>query len=321
MFCRNLAVAALALTASLAASSPALAAFPDKTVRLIVAYPPGGATDSQARIVAQKLAEKWGQTVVVENRPGGNTVIATSAVATAPADGHTLLLTAMPFALNPLLMDKLPYDSRKDLAPVTLLSTIPSVLVANKASGIGSVAELISKAKASDGAISFASTGQLAVTHLAGELFADMADVKLTHVAYKGSAPAHQDLLGGNVQIMFDNGIRSLVEAGRVQPLAVTSAARLSWLPAVPTLAEAGLKGYEAAAWFGILTTGGTPAAVVDQLAADISWALRTPEVRARFETLGASTGGGTPAEFQAYLDQEAQRWGALLKRRGIKAQ
>ncbi|GAA5232768.1 tripartite tricarboxylate transporter substrate binding protein [Verticiella sediminum] len=312
------AVAALCLP--VLAAAPAQAAdWPTKPVRLIVAYPPGGATDIQARLVGQRLSEQWQQPVIVENRPGGNTVIATNVVAMAEPDGHTLLLTAMPFALNPLLMDSLPYDSARDLAPVTVLTTISNVLVAAPDAGIRNVPELIARAKAEPGALSFASTGVATSTHLSGELFSSMAGVELTHVPYKGSAPAHQDLLSGRIQIMFDNGVLQHIESGRVVPLGVTSAERLPWLPEVPTVAEQGLAGFEASAWYGIFATGGTPPEVLDSLAADITAAVRAPELQPRLQAIGASPGGGTPEEFRQFLDQETERWGKLVRERDIR--
>lgn len=308
-------LASLALTPSFAQ----VPSWPSKPVRLVVAYPPGGATDTQARLVGQKLSERWGQPVLVENRPGGNTVIATDLVAKAPADGHTLLLTAMPFALNPFLLDRLPYDTAKDLAPITVLTTITNVLVAHPSLGVKNVQELIQKAKDAPGSIGFASTGTAASTHLSGELFASMAKVSLTHVPYKGSAPAHQDLLGGRVPIMFDNGVLQHIKAGKVVALGVTSAKRLPWLPDVPTVAEQGLAGYETEAWYGIFTAAGTPKPVLDQIAKDMTWAVRSPDVKAKLEAIGASAGGGTPEEFGRYLASETERWGALIKQRGIR--
>lgn len=310
------AVMAVAMTGAMDAHS---ATWPTKPVRLIVAYPPGGATDTQARVVGQKLSERWGQPVIVDNKPGGNTVIATDLVAKAQPDGHTLLLTAMPVALNPLLMEKLPYDTAKDLAPVTVLTTIPNVLVAFPDFGVRNVKELISKAKAAPGSIAFASTGLATSTHLSGEMFASVAGIQMTHVPYKGSAPAHQDLLSGRVPVMFDNGVLQHIKAGKVIPLGVTSSTRLPWLPNVPTIAEQGLAGYESTAWYGIFATGGTPADVLRQIAADLTWAVRSPDLASKLEAIGANAGGGTPEEFQKFLTSETQRWGKLVKERGIK--
>ncbi len=319
---RTLVAAAVAMTLLASPMAQAQAPkWPTKPVRIIVAYPPGGATDTQARFVGQKLSERWKQPVIVDNKPGGNTVIATDMVAKAAPDGHTLLLTAMPFALNPILMDRLPYDSARDLAPVTVLTTIANVLVAAPDVGVKNVPELIAKARANPGSISFASTGLATSTHLSGEMFSSMAGAQLTHIPYKGSAPAHQDLLSGRVQIMFDNGVLQHIKAGRVVPLGVTSAKRLPWLPNVPTVAEQGLPGYEASAWYGIFATGGTPPEVVQQIAADITWAVRSPQLEPKLEAIGANAGGGTPEEFRRFLAQETARWGKLVKERNIKVE
>lgn len=320
---RRTLLSALIAAAGMSSIAPAAMAqpqnWPSKPVRLIVAYPPGGATDIQARIVGQRLSEKWKQPVIVENKPGGNTVIATEAVIKSPPDGHTLLLTAMPFMLNKFLMDKLPYEPLKDFVPVTPLTTISNVLVAAPTVGVKNVQELIAKAKASPGVISFASTGTATSTHLSGELFSSMADVKLMHVPYKGSAPAQQDLLAGRVDIMFDNGVLQQIKAGRVVPLAVTSPKRLPWLPNVPTVIEQGLPGYEASAWYGIFVPAGTPRDIVNQLASDITEVVRSPEVQPKWESIGATAGGGTPEEFARYLAQDTERWGKLIKERDIK--
>lgn len=293
--------------------------WPTKPVRIVVAYPPGGATDTQARLVAKQLTERWGQTVIVDNKPGGNTIIATDAVAKAQADGHTLLLTAMPYVLNPFIMEKLPYDTNKDLTPVTVLTTIPNILVAHPDVGVKNVQELIRKAKSAPGSIAFGSTGTATSTHLSGELFASMTSTQLNHVPYKGSAPAHQDLLAGRIAIMFDNGALQHVKAGKLIPLGVTSNKRLPWLPDVPTVAEQGLAGYETVAWYGVFAPAATPKDVVEKIAADITWAIRSPESAPALLTMGANAGGGTPAEFRQYLNAESKRWGKLVKERGIK--
>lgn len=293
--------------------------WPTKPVRLIVAYPPGGSTDTQARLVAKKLSDRWGQPVIVENKPGGNTVIATTMVAKAEPDGHTLLLTALPVALNPLLLDKLPYDAATELAPVTLLTTIPNILVAHPSFGVRTTQELIAKIRASSDPTSYASAGLVTSTHLAAAMFASAAKMKMTHIPYKGSAAAHQDLLSGRVPIMFDNGALQHVKAGKLLALGVTSAKRVPWLPDVPTVAEQGLPGYEAVAWYGIFATGGTPKPVVDRIAADMTWAIRLPDIAPQLEGMGANAEGGTPEQFRRYVASEAQRWGALIKEQNIK--
>lgn len=319
---RSLLIIIIAGFVALHASAGALAqTWPVKPVRLIVAYPPGGATDAQARIVGQKLAERWGQPVIVENKSGGNTVIATDAVAKAPPDGYTLLLTAMPFALNPMLIKKLPYDSANDLAPVTLLTTIPNILVIHPDFPAKSLQELIDVARARPGFVAFASTGQATSTHLSGELFASMANVQLTHIPYRGSAAAHQDVLSGRVPIMFDNGMLQHVKAGKMRAIGVTSATRVPWLPDVPTIAEQGLTGYEAVAWYGVFVTGGTRQEIIGKLASDITWAIRSSDVLPKLTAIGANAEGGSPEEFRRYLSNETARWGKLITELGIKAE
>lgn len=315
--------ACLAGAACMASTLAHAAGFPDRPVRLVVAYPPGGSTDTQARVLAQKLSERWNQQVIVENKPGGNTVIATSTVAASAPDGYTLLMTAMPFALNPLVMDSLPYDTKKDLAPVTLLTKVPSVFVVHPSLEVKTVQEFVAKYKDSSqkNPLPFASTGTLAFTHLGGELFSSESGVKFEHIPYKGSAPAHQDLLAGRIPLMFDNGALQHIQAGKLVPLGVTSAQRMALLPDVPTIAEQGFPGFDAVAWFGIFTRGGTPKAVVDQLAADITWAIRSPDVVEKLAASAVVPAGGTPEAFQAYLDGEVKRWGEIIKSRNIKLQ
>jgi len=303
----------------LAPMSASAQSWPAKPVRIVVAYPPGGATDLQARLVAVKLKDRWGVPVVVENKPGGNTVIATETVAKAAPDGHTVLLTAMPFALNPLLIAKLPYNTATDLVPVTLLATIPNVLVVYPGLPVNSLDDLIKLARAEPGSVSFASTGQATSTHLSGELFAKMAGLRLNHIPYKGSAPAHIDLISGRVSIMFDNGALQHVKGGKLKAIAVTSAKRVPWLPDTPTMTEQGLAGYEAAAWYGVFAPGGTPGEIVRKLADDITWAVRSPDTVEKLTVAGAIAGGGSPEEFRSFLSIETEKWGRLVKDLGMK--
>ncbi len=312
----TLLAAALSMFAPMSASAQS---WPTKPVRIVVAYPPGGATDLQARLVAAKLKDRWGVPVVVENKPGGNTVIATETVAKAAPDGHTVLLTAMPFALNPLLIAKLPYNTATDLVPVTLLATIPNVLVVYPGLPVNSLDDLIKLARAEPGSVSFASTGQATSTHLSGELFAKMAGLRLNHIPYKGSAPAHIDLISGRVSIMFDNGALQHVKGGKLKAIAVTSAKRVPWLPDTPTMTEQGLAGYEAAAWYGVFAPGGTPGEIVRKLADDITWAVRSPDTVEKLTVAGAIAGGGSPEEFRSFLSIETEKWGRLVKDLGMK--
>lgn len=312
-------LAAMVLGIWAVAATPSQAAsYPDRPVRLVVPYPPGGVTDTQARLLAQKLGERWGQTVIVDNKPGGNTVIATQQVTSAAPDGYTLLLTAMPVALNPLFL-KLPYDTEKDLAPVTLLTSAPNVFIVPPSLGVKTVAEFVDKFKA-DGKkpVLFGSGGTLSFTHLGGVLFFSRSGIKYQHVPYRGSAPALQDLIAGRVDALFDNGALQHIKAGNAIPLGVTSSKRLPWLPDVPTIAEQGFPGFDAAAWFGIFTRAGTPPQVINQLAEDITWAIRSPDVAEKLALAGAIPGGGTPAEFRAFLDGEVARWTKIIKEENI---
>jgi tripartite-type tricarboxylate transporter receptor subunit TctC len=311
----------LLLAAAVPGSGQGLSAC--KGMRLVIAYPAGGPTDTQGRIIAQKLAEKWAQPLVVENRGGGGTVIATAVVAKAPPDGCTLLLTALPFAINPILMPSLPYDSAKDLAPVTQTSRFPQVLVVYPDLPVKTVKDVLAYATTNPGKISYASSGNLGTGHLAGELLSTVSGVNLLHVPYKGSAPAHPDVMSGRVPMMFDSvgGINTYVTAGKLRAIAVTTAARSAELPNVPTVAESGFPGFEVSAWQGIITTGGTPKETVAKLAADINAVLFQPEMRERLAKLSAEPVGSTPAEFEAFIRAEAVRWGKVIRERNIKTE
>jgi tripartite-type tricarboxylate transporter receptor subunit TctC len=312
---------------------PLLASAPDAALagsgpecsltRMIIAYPPGGPTDSMGRLVAQKLGEKWQRTIVVENRGGGGTVIATDVVARSKPDGCTLLLTASPFANNPSIFAKLPYDTEKDLAPVSMIVLSPQILVINPELKVNSVKDLLAYAKAHPDTFSYASSGNLGTGHLSGELLSSMSGLDLLHIPYKGSAPAHLDVVSGRVPAMFDTGgpLLALIEAGRLKALAVTTAKRVPQLPDVPTVAESGVPGYEVASWNGIVTTGGTPKAVVSAMAEDINDVIRQPDVRARLATMSYEVVGTTPEEFTEFVRKEAKRWGEIIRTRGLKAE
>lgn len=294
-----------------------------KSLRFVIAYPAGGPTDIQGRIIAQKLGERLAHTVIVENRGGASTVIATAFVAKAAPDGCTLLMTAAPFAINPLVMTMLPYDTAKDLAPVTQTARFPQMLVVHPVLPARTVKEFLRLAAAAPGGISYASSGNLGTGHLAGELLNSMAGVNLLHISYKGSAPAHPDVISGRVPVMFDSigSIGPHVAAGKLRALAVTTTTRSAQLPAVPTIAESGFPGYEVSAWQGLVTTGGTPRAIVARLAAEISAVLAQKDVRERFELLSAELVGGPPEQFEAFLRAEATRWGKVIRERQIKGE
>jgi tripartite-type tricarboxylate transporter receptor subunit TctC len=312
-------IAALAGAAPVAAQAPA---YPTKPIRLVVPFPPGGATDILARAVAQKLAETWGQSVVVDNRPGAGGNIGSELVARAAPDGYTLEMgTVGTHAINSSLYAKMPYDHVKDFAPVILVAAVPNVLVVNPAVPANSVQELIAYAKANPGKLNFASSGNGTSIHLSGELFKVMAGVQMTHVPYKGSAPALQDLLGGQVQLMFDNLPPSLpqIKAGKLRALGVTTAARSPALPDVPTIAESGLPGFESSSWFGVLAPAGTSLAIIAKLNAEIGRWLASPEAKEKLVAIGANGAGGTPEDFAKHIAAETAKWAKVVKESGAK--
>ena len=319
---RSLLGIALALSAPVAWAQAPAAAYPAKPIRLVVPFPPGGATDILARAVGQRLTDAWGQPVIVDNRPGAGGNIGTELVAKSAPDGYTLEMgTVGTHAINASLYSKLPYDHVKDFAPVVLVAGVPNVLVVNPALPVSSVAELIAYAKANPGKLNFASSGNGTSIHLSGELFRTMAGVEITHVPYKGSAPALQDLIAGQVQLMFDNLPPSLpqIKAGRLKALAVTSAKRAPALPDVPTMAEAGLPGFEASSWFGILAPAGTPPAVVAKLNAEVAKWLASPEAQEKLLAQGANPAGGTPEDFAKHIAAETAKWAKVVKDSGAK--
>jgi len=297
-------------------------AYPTKPIRIVVPFPAGGTTDVLARAAAQKLAETLGQPAVVDNRPGAGGNIGAELVAKSAPDGYTLLMgTVGTHAINPGLYPKLPYDHVKDFAPVILVAGVPNVLVINPALPVNSVPELIAYAKANPGKLNFASSGNGTSIHLSAELFKTMAGVQMTHVPYKGSAPALQDLVGGQVQLMFDNlpSSLALIKGGKLKALAVTSGARAAALPDVPTLAESGLPGFEASSWFGLLAPTGTPSSVIAKLNGEIAKWLATPEAKEKLLAQGANAAGGTAEEFAQFIAAETAKWQKVVKESGAK--
>jgi tripartite-type tricarboxylate transporter receptor subunit TctC len=297
--------------------------WPAKPVRIIVPFPPGGSADLLPRAVAEKLAEKWGQPVIVENRPGAAGNIGADAVYRAEPDGYTLLSAPPPpLVINRLLYQKLSYDSSQ-FVPVTVIGAIPNVLLVHPKTNVSTVQELIALAKANPGKLNYASQGSGSTSHLTAELFKSMAGgLRITHVPYKGTAPALADLLGGQVEMMCDNLGVSLphVRSGKLKALAVASAKRVKSLPDVPALAET-LPGFEAVAWFGIVAPPKTPRAIVEKVAAGVQQALRLPEVQKRLSELSAEPMGLTPADTAEYMKREVQRWAAVIKSAGVKAE
>ncbi len=320
--------AALSLAATLAALTPQAAAaadaYPAKPIRFVVAFPPGGGTDIIARSIAQKLAERIAQQVVVDNRPGAGGNIGTDIVAKSAPDGYTILMgSAGPLAINASLFAKMPFDPIKDLAPVTLAASTPNVLVVHPSLPARTVKELIALARAKPGEINFASSGHGTPAHLAGELFNSMAGVKLIHVPYKGAAPALADLLGGQVQIMFSTMPPALphVKDGKLRALAVTSRKRSPATPELSTMDEAALPGFEAITWHGVVVPAGTPTTVIALLNREIVAILHLPEVVERLSGQGAEALGSTPEEFAAYIRSESIKWAKVVRESGAKAE
>src|SRR5205807_916672 len=289
--------------------------YPTRAVRLIVGFPAGGPTDIVARIVAQSLSERLGQQIIVENRPGAGSNIATQAVITSPPDGYTLLLVSPPHAINATLYRKLPYNFLEEIVPVAGLANGPNVMEVHPSVPAKTVAEFIAYAKANPGAVHFASGGNGTTIHLSGELFMAMTGVKMLHVPYRGSAPALTDMISGQVQVMFDNVLSSMphLQSGALRPLAVTSRARLETLPDVPTVAET-VPGYETGTWWGVGVPKGTPAEIVDKLNREINAVLAEPSIKTRLADLGSAPLIVTPQAFGAFLAAETEKWAKAVK-------
>ena len=311
----------LALGLSFAAPAALAQAFPSKPIRIIIGFPPGSGGETQVRLVGQKLTEAWGQPIIVDARPGASGNIATELLVKSPPDGYTLQYFPAALAINPSLFPKVPYDLTKDFTPIALLGTFPLVMVVNPGVPAKSVADVIAMAKAKPGALNYASIGNASPPHLAGELFNQLAGVTLVHVPYKGSAPAQTDLIGGQVQLMFDTAVSAIphVKAGRTRALAVTTKTRSRLLPDLPSLDEAGLKGYDLYGWGGIVAPAGVPADIAAKLNAEIVRALRQPDVAERLATLGSEPGGMGTQEFGRFILDEAAKWKKLVVSTGAK--
>jgi tripartite-type tricarboxylate transporter receptor subunit TctC len=295
-------------------------AYPSKSVRLVVPFAAGGSTDIVARTLAPRLTEMWGQTVVVDNRPGGSTVIGTEIVAKSPPDGHTLFVTPAPFTIVPSLMKKLPYDPQKDFEPVTLINTTPLVVVVHPGVPAKNIKEFIALAKSRPGTLNFASSGSGGSNHLAGELFNAMAGVKMVHIPYKGNAPALVDLLGGHVDAAF-NGLTSaipLIRGGKLRALGMTSLTRTGAMPEVPTLDEQGLKGFLAIAWNGLTAPARTPREVINKINADVSKLVKTPELVERLKADGSEPAGYSVEQYQKFLRDETAKWAKVIAASGV---
>ncbi|MDO8769006.1 MAG: tripartite tricarboxylate transporter substrate binding protein [Burkholderiaceae bacterium] len=315
-------VTALSALAWLPAASQAQDAYPSKTIRFVVPYPPGGPTDLMARLLSVELQSKLGVSVIVDNKGGAGGNLGSADVAKqAPADGHTLLLAASgPMAVNSTLYKTMPFNPLTDLAPVIQISSFPLVLEVNPKVGVKTVKELIAVAKANKPELSFASAGNGTPQHLAGELFNTQMDIKIAHIPYRGAGPALNDLLGGQVNVMFDVLGSSLqyIQAGKLTALAVTSAKRSPQLPNVPTMAEAGVPGYEFTGWHGIAVRTGTPAPVIDKLNSTLNAIFKEPEFRKKWEAIGTPIVGGTAAQFGELIKKDTVRLGKVVRDAGV---
>ncbi|GAB1575183.1 tripartite tricarboxylate transporter substrate binding protein [Bordetella petrii] len=321
--CKPLA-AMCAAAALLGAAPAALAGYPERPVTWVVPFPPGGAMDNIARTLGEAMGRQLDTSFVVENRAGAGGNIGAAMVARAKPDGYTILIVANGMAVNPALYPSLNYDPQADFAPISLLAVVPNVLVTNpQRTGATSVADVIAKARAKPGAYTYASAGVGTSIHLAGELFVSMAGIDMLHVPYKGSGPAVSDLLGGQVDYMFDSitSAKPHIQSGKLTALAVTTAKRSAALPDVPTVAEAGLPGYELTPWFAAFAPAGTPPEIIAKLNAAMRQALADPKVKDTLDAIGAEPIGGSPEELKAYLAKETEQGRKLVEERNIKLQ
>jgi tripartite-type tricarboxylate transporter receptor subunit TctC len=295
--------------------------FPSQPVKLVVPFPPGGTTDILARQLAKELQDRWGKPVLVENRAGASGTIFSEQFARMPADGHTLMLTATHHVINPGLYKNLKYDTRTDFTSLAQVAAVPNVLVVHPSFPPRSVRELVAHAKAHPGKVNFGSAGNGGANHLSGELFKDMAGVDMVHVPYKGAAPALNDLLGGQILMMFDSvpGVIQHIQSGKLRALGVTSLKRSPALPDVPTIDEAGLKGFEATAWFGLYAPGRMQPQLRDRIARDVLQVLQGTNIRTQFAALGADPGAMTQPQFAAFVDAELTKWGKVITDANVK--
>lgn len=297
--------------------------WPSKPLRWVVPFPPGGAMDAIARALGEKAAKSLGQPVIIENKPGAGGNIGADFVAKSPGDGYTLMITSIGMATNKFLYPRLNYDPVKDFAPVSLLAVVPNVLVTNASqNNVKTVADVIAAARAQPGKFTYASAGNGTSIHLAGEVFAALAQVDMQHIPYKGSGPAVTDLIGGQVNYMFDSitSARPHIQSGKLRALGLTTSKRSSTLPQVPTIAEAGLPGYEVSPWFAVFMPAATPKPIVARVNAALLEAMKQPDIRAKFETIGAEPIGSSPDELASHLNREIVRWGKLITERHIQS-
>ena len=298
--------------------------FPDKTVRIVVPYPPGGFNDTLARVVGERLAKIWSQAVVVDNRPGGNTTLGNNLVAKAPPDGYTVLITPLPFSALPGLYGaQLPYDALKDFSPLVLAANTQNILTVRSDLQVNSVKELLDYARKNPGKLNYGSTGSGSSNHLSMELLMRMTDTKMTHIPYKGSAPATLAMLSGEIDVLFDNIPNALpqLKAGKMKAIAVTGTQRSVLFPSVPTVAESGVPGYEVNVWFGMQLPAGTPKLLVERMNRDIVRVLKEPEVVKKFRDQGVEVIASTPTAFSQLLQSEVVKWTQVIRDANVKVE
>ena len=317
----GIAAIVVAMLTSLGLAS-AQTEFPTKPVHIFVPYAAGGGVDILARTLGDVVSHQWGQTVVVENRPGAGGVVASQALIQAPPDGYALIVVASGHATNPFLYPKIPYDTFRDFTPISLLASSPNILLVRADSPFKNLSDVIAEAKAKPGSLSFAHAGTGTSTHLAGELLKVLAKIDIEAIPYKGGAPAINDLLGGQIPLSFNNGPESVgqIEAGTVRALAVTTAGRASFLPDVPSMSET-VQGYDTGVWFGLIGPAGMPRDLVEKISRDFVAALKTDAVKERLAKLGASLIGSTPQAFDAKIHADYDKWGPIIQAAGIKAE
>lgn len=315
-------LACVALAATVVCGTAAAQTFPNKTVTIVVPFSPGGATDIMSRLLAERLNNRLGQPVIVENRPGAGTMIASEYVARAPADGYTLLMAASSLGIAPSLFSKVNYDPIKDFTPVTQVASVVHVLVVKPSLPVKNVAELTTWLKANPNKANYGSVGAGTSTHLEAELFKSVANVQMQHIPYKGSAPALAAMVGGQLDVMFDAYASSgpFIKDGKLRMLAVTTAQRSQSLPDTPTVSESGLPGYEAMPWLGLVAPAGTPSAVVNKIHDEVAQVLKEAAVQEKFRALGLDIIGNTPAEFSTFLKNDIVKWAKVVKDSGAQA-
>ena len=322
-FFRSVLAGVLAAALSALATAAQAQAWPAKPIRVIVPYTPGGFTDITARLVTQKLQERLGQPVVIDNKPGANSIIGVDALAKSPPDGYTLAVVIAAYAANTTLYPKLPYDPSKDLMPVSLIGISPLVAAVNNGTPFRNAAELIEYARRNPGRISYGSSGNGSAVNLTTELLKSMTKTHMVHIPYRGSAPALTDLMGGHIQLFMDAavGLISPGKAGKVRLIGVASESRLPALPEVPTFIEQGIKGFTGSTWAGILAPAGTPPAIVKRVADEVAAIVKLPDVKQKLDEMGTIPVGNSPAEFDAFIVSETAKWGQVIRDAKITAE